>query len=340
MEGTEVLEKIKQETPQAEVIMITGHGAVESAIQSLRAGAFDYITKPIEYDELALSISRALEKQLNITERKQAEELLGKTYQELKDTHVQLLQAGKMAAIGEMASGIAHELTQPLLGIKGFAAAMLEELKTFQPTETPTFPEIQAMHERPIKDIEVILQQTDRMVAIVNNVRQFARASGVEMSLLDINQPIEGALMLFSEQLRVHNITVKKSLAQGLPEVKGNANQLQQVFINLIVNARDAMDAKGDEGQLIVSTGVDTGCVYAQVEDNGIGADAETISKMFESFFTTKTKGESIGLGLSIVDRIIREHGGTINVQGKPGRGCKFTMHLPLAAEEKGDENE
>ncbi|MDH5695059.1 MAG: HAMP domain-containing histidine kinase, partial [Dehalococcoidia bacterium] len=252
---------------------------------------------------------------------------------------VQLLQAGKMAAMGEMAAGITHELTQPLLGIKGFATAMLEDVKPSLPTEPSVVPHIQAWKERAVRDLGVILQQTSRMATIVNNVRDFARASGTEMALLDINRPIEDALMLFSEQLRLHNIEVKKNLAPGLPGVMGNANQLQQVFINLITNARDAIDAKGNHGQLMTSTGGCNGGIYVEVKDTGIGADSETISRMFEPFFTTKNSGKSTGLGLSIVASIIEGHGGTINVEGKPGQGCKFTITLPLGTVEEANQD-
>jgi len=144
-------------------------------------------------------------------------------------------------------------------------------------------------------------------------------------------------LQLFSEQLRLHNITVEKNLAQDLPKVRGSANQLQQVFINLITNARDAMDAKGGKGQLTVSTEVSRtdASILIELVDNGVGMDAETVSKMFEPFFTTKTEGKGTGLGLSIVARIIREHGGTIEVQSELGQGCKFNICLPLDAGEK-----
>jgi len=274
------------------------------------------------------AINQRLERE--ITEHRRVEEELQKAYQELKEIHVQLLQAGKMAAMGEMAAGVAHELTQPLLGIKGFVTAMLEDMNHCLPTDTSVVPDKQGWKERAVKDLAVILEQTDRMTTIVNNVRNFARASRTEMSLLDVNQPIKDALMLFSEQLRVHNIEVRKKLVPGLPRVMGNANQLQQVFINLITNAREAIDAKGNKGQLIISTGVNTCGIYVEVEDTGIGADAETISKMFEPFFTTKTERKSIGLGLSIVAGIIEEHGGTIEAQSEPGRGCKFTITLPI----------
>lgn len=257
----------------------------------------------------------------DITDRKKAEESLKKALKELKATQVQLLQAGKLSAMGEMAAGVAHELTQPLLGIKGFTTSLLEDLKS---GEKETFPAKQAL-----SDLEVILQQTDRMTSIINAVRNFAHETKTEKAWIYISKPIEDALMLFSEQLRVHNIAVEKNLAEGLPKVWGNANQLQQVFINLITNARDAMDAKGGKGQLTITTGVVNSYVYIEVKDTGIGADKETVSRMFEPFFSTKNAGQGIGLGLSIAKRIIDDHKGKIMVECKPGVGCKFTIRLP-----------
>jgi len=357
----------------------------------------------------------------DITERKKMEDDLKNAYHELKETHIQLLQAGKLTAMGEMAAGVAHELTQPLLGIKGFATALLDDMKQSiadcglriaeriecglmnadcgtnrmridecgtnrmridecglrnkegkktpkSATSTPhsairnpqsaipnpqspirnpqsAIPNPQSAIPNPqsefppraVADLEVILQQTDRMTKIVNMVRDFARAAGTEMALLEINKPLEDALMLFSEQLRIHHIVVEENLAQGLPQVIGNANQLQQVFINLIANARDAIDAKGGKGRLRISTRKSTDGIYIEIADTGIGADAETVSRMFEPFFTTKTKGKGTGLGLSIVDRIIMEHGGRIEVQCEPGEGCKFTLFLPSGADMRGE---
>jgi len=279
------------------------------------------------------------EKEEHINERKRAEEQLQKAYQELTDTHVQLVQAGKLAAMGEMAAGIVHELTQPLLGIQGFATALLEDAKSDLQTKAPGVSDSTAWKERTAADIEVILEQAERMMRIVNTVRDFARASGTQMALLDINAPIEDALLLFSEQLRLHNIVVEKNLAQGLPKVMGNANQLQQVFINLITNARDAINAKAGEGRLMISTRESSYGIHIEVEDTGIGADTEIAGRMFDPFFTTEAKGQGLGLGLSIVARIIKEHEGAINVWSEPGRGCRFTIRLPLAVGGKDGEN-
>ena len=273
-----------------------------------------------------------------MTERKQVEEQLKDAYQELKDTHVQLVQAGKLAAMGEMAAGVAHEITQPLFGIKGFATALLEDAKRQQSNAECGMQIAELKSEIPpraVNDLEVILQQTDRMTKIVNMVRDFARAAGTEKVLLCVNKPLEDALMLFSEQLRIHNIVVEENLARDLPQVIGNANQLQQVFINLITNARDAMDVKGGKGRLKIGTRKSTNGICIEIEDTGIGADAETVSRMFEPFFTTKTEGKGMGLGLSIVNRIIMEQGGRIDVQCAPGEGCKFSICLPFGVDEK-----
>ena len=307
------------------------------------------VAKP--YKNLDGKLIGVMEDFRDITERKHAEEQLKTAYQELRETQVQLVQAGKMTAIGEMATGIVHELTQPLLGIKGFAAAMLEDAKRHlrnAESGTQNKEREKTMHSalctpysefppRAVADLEVILQQTDRMTQILNMVRRFARAAGTERVLLAINEPIEDALMLFSEQLRIHNIVVEKNLAQGLPPVMGNANQLQQVFINLITNARDAMDAKGGKGRLSIRTRKSTDDICIEIEDTGIGADAEIATRMFKPFFTTKDRGESIGLGLSIVERIVKAHGGRIEVQCEPGEGCKFSLSLPSGADMGGE---
>jgi len=300
------------------------------------------ITQEMIIDSLFQKVKKLNEeKDKYITESKRSEKQLKRAYKELSDSQVQLVQAGKLAAMGEMAAGVAHELTQPLLGIKGFVTAMLEDMKGYLPEQPSTVPGMKARKERAVNDLETILQQTDRMTAIVNNVRDFARASGPELALLDIKQPIEDALMLFSEHLRLRNVVVEKNLAQGLSQVMGNSNQLQQVFINLIANARDAMDAKGGAGRLTVSTRMCTrdGSVLIELEDTGIGVDAERASKMFEPFFTTKPATKGAGLGLSMVAKILDQHGGTIDVQSEPGRGCKFIIRLPVNAWQESGEN-
>jgi PAS domain S-box-containing protein len=262
----------------------------------------------------------------DITERKHRED-------EFKKTQLQLIKSGKLAAMGEMAAGIVHELTEPLLGINGFAAALHEDLNDLQVKSAILDHETRKFLEQSAADLDMIRQQTDRMTKIINHVRTFARESGTGKEWNDINPGIENVLALFSQQLRVHNIQVVTNLASGLPRIFCNANELAQVMVNLITNARDAMDAKGQEGQLTITAGKSGIGIYIEVDDTGTGADTETVSHMFEPFFTTK-KGV-MGLGLSIVHRIITEHGGTINVECRQGAGCKFTIRLPSGGNDK-----
>jgi len=268
----------------------------------------------------------------DITERIRVENELKKTYEELKRTQVQLIQSGKLVARGEMASGIVHELTQPLLGIKGFELALLQDLRDLKVKSPILEHDIRKFMEQSEADLEIIQKQTDRMTKIINSVRSFAHKSS-DKEWMDINSQIENVLILFSEQLRTHNISIATNFASGLPRIFANLNEFQQVIINLITNARDALEAKGKEGQLTITTGRSNNGIYIEVEDTGTGADAQTVSHMFEPFFSTKKEG--MGLGLSIISRIISDQGGTINVECKPGVGCKFTILLPLRGNDK-----
>jgi len=255
-----------------------------------------------------------------ITQRKDAERKLADAYQKVKDTQEQLIQTSKMAAMGQLAAGISHELNQPLTGIKGFAQTALMALDSNTPLR---------------EDLNNIVEQADRMDKIVKNIRFFARKSEFEMKELDINQPIEDSLMLLSEQLKVHNIRLKKELDRNLPRINGDANQLQQVFLNLITNARDAIDSleNPDGGEIIVKVMLcqDKKNIKIIFEDTGCGIPGEDLGNIFNPFFTTKSPDGGIGLGLSIVYRIVENHRGSIRVESELSKGATFKIILPIA---------
>ncbi len=254
----------------------------------------------------------------DITEPKKAEEELKNAYQELKQSQQQLIQSAKMAAMGQLASGVCHELNQPLTGIKGFAQVALMDLDEKSPIR---------------KDLQKIVAQADRMDEIIKNVRHFARKSEFKMEELDINQPLEASLILLSQQLRVHNIQLKKSLAKDLPKIEGDKNELQQVFLNLITNARDSIDSAKNrsDGELIVKSSLskDKKNIEITFKDTGYGISKEDLPNIFNPFFTTKSPDGGIGLGLSITYRIIENHKGTIQVFSEEGKGATFKITLP-----------
>ena len=255
----------------------------------------------------------------DITARKKSEQKLADAYQELKDTQEQLLQSAKMAAMGQLAAGISHELNQPLTGIKGFAQAVLMDLEKESPFRN---------------DLNKIVGQVDRMDTIIKNVRFFARKSDFEMVELDINQVILNSLMLLSQQLKVHNIRVIQGLGSDIPKIQGDPNQLQQAFLNIISNARDAIlnlnRPEGGEVRIQTSLSQDRNHVEVIFQDTGCGIPEGNLQHIFSPFFTTKSPNRGTGLGLSITYRIIENHQGKIDFKTKEGQGTTFNIVFPL----------
>jgi len=264
-------------------------------------------------------IIQIIEYFIDVTQRKKAEEELLVAYDKLQKTQLELIQSSKMAAVGQLAAGISHELSQPLTGIRGFAQTILLDLDK----ET-------VIRE----DLERIIRQVDRMDTIIKNVRFFSRKSEFAISELDINKPVEDALMLLTEQLKVHNVRLVIELEKNLPKIKGDCNQLQQVFLNLIANARDAMDSLKDqrEATLFIKTSFARAMnvVVVNVRDTGCGISENVLEHIFNPFFTTKPPGKGTGLGLSIVYRIVESHGGKVSVESREGVGTCFTAVFPI----------
>jgi PAS domain S-box-containing protein len=250
--------------------------------------------------------------------RRRAEQTLKHSYKEIKDTQEALVHSEKMAAIGQLAAGISHELFQPLTGVKGFAQAALLDLDPNSPLG---------------ELLTKIVEQSARMETIIGNVRAFVKKTDFSLKPVDINRPIEDCLSLLGAQLKAHGIQVTKQLSGGLPEVCADANQLQQVFINLITNAKEALERRDAQcaRELAIATRYDraAGRVEAIFRDTGAGIPAQKLKKIFEPFYSTKPDGKSLGLGLSIVQRIIDSHSGTISVESVPGKGTSFTIAIP-----------
>jgi histidine kinase len=242
----------------------------------------------------------------------------------------QLIQASKMATLGEMATGIAHELNQPLSVIKTAASFLIKKVR----------------REEKIKDeilrtmAEEIDSHVDRASKIIGHLREFGRKSEVKKEKVQVNRAIEKALEIFSQQLKLREIQVVTELQENLPLIMANANRLEQVFINLLINARDAIEEKGEKtGQkdnckrIFLKTAVWRGKVVIQVADTGIGIPKSLLEKIFEPFFTTKRVGKGTGLGLSISYGIVQDYEGTIKVETEENRGSKFIIEFPISSE-------
>lgn len=248
---------------------------------------------------------------------------------ELEEAQAQLIQTEKMAAIGQLAAGVAHELNNPLGGILGYSQFALEKIQTKKLSEFT--PKDQESFSRYLKDIET---QSRRCKAIVQNLLKFSRTSQtVEFQETDINQVLEETLTFIDHQLMMNQITLRKYYDRNLPKAQGNPGQLQQVFTNIIINA---MHASKPSSEILLSTrflpplGEFSGAVEIAVTDHGHGISEENLKKIFEPFFTTKEIGKGTGLGLSVSYGIVKEHGGEIKVKSRTGEGTTFTIIIPL----------
>jgi len=253
---------------------------------------------------------------------KELEEEVRKKTEEIRRGQEQMIHTEKLASLGRMAAGVAHELNSPLTGIVTFAHLMLQRIP----------PENKMDRE----DLEVIIEQAERCSKIIKGLLGFSRALPAEKSDIRINDTIRHVIDMVKNQAKFHNIKIITDLSPDLPEIKGDASQLQQVYMNLLINAADAMNDRGEiriATRLIKEDGVD----YIEIEftDNGPGIPEEYMGRLFEPFFTTKPVGKGTGLGLSVSHGIVRKHGGHIIVKSKVGEGTTFLIRLPVRPESK-----
>ncbi|MFN2165916.1 MAG: sensor histidine kinase, partial [Anaerolineae bacterium] len=233
--------------------------------------------------------------------------------QELKETQAQLIQAEKLAALGELAAGIAHEINNPLHILQAY-------LEYIEARAEPGAAVLELL--------EPMSAALDNVGRLAQQLRDFSRPASGQWHLLDLNAAIGSVLRLVNKELSNCQIVVRESLAGYLPQVRGDVRQLEQVFLNLILNARDAMPGGGD---LFIETRADTDTVYATVRDTGTGVREEDLGRIFEPYFTTK-EDRGTGLGLAICQRVVVQHGGKITVRSELGKGATFTVHLPVDA--------
>ena len=238
---------------------------------------------------------------------------------ELRDKQEQLVQAGKLATLGELTTGVAHELNNPLNNTGLFVGNAIDLIELGAPDKGAI-----------VRELRHALQQVGKATEIISHLRTFGRAAPASRQAISLRQVIERALSLMREQLRLRAIEVTVDLGPEEPVVVGNAIQLEQVFINLLTNARDAV-ADSARRAIRISGVVGAGAVEITFADTGTGIPPGLEQRIFDPFFTTKEVGKGTGLGLSITYGIIKEHGGTISVVSPPGEGAKFLMHLPLA---------
>lgn len=239
---------------------------------------------------------------------------------ELRKKQAQLLQASKMASLGEISTGIAHEINQPLTYISGFIQTLARDIRE----NLLDFEEVKA-------DLKTSLRQVGRITDIIQHLRTFGRSNAKLTELVCLKTVVNNTLLLMGERIRLRNIALIRNVESHLPAVRGNSNQLEQVFINLLQNATEALRNHIGNAELRVDISVseDRKTVIITITDNGEGIEQNHLDKIFEPFFTTREVGKGTGLGLSIVYGIIREHRGTITCKSEKNKGAAFTITLP-----------
>src|SRR2546426_2878819 len=239
--------------------------------------------------------------------------------QELRDKQEQLVQAGKLATLGELTTGVAHELNNPLNNTGLFVGNAIDLIELGVTDKGQL-----------VRELRQAMQQVRKATEIISHLRTFGRAARVSREPIPLRQVIERALSLMQQHLRLREIEVTVDLGREEPVVVGNPIQLEQVFINLLTNARDAM-ADSPRKAIRISSSVGPAIVEVAFADTGDGIPPGLERRIFDPFFTTKDVGKGTGLGLSITYGIINEHGGTISVVSPPGEGATFLLHLPFA---------
>jgi signal transduction histidine kinase len=246
--------------------------------------------------------------------------------QELQDTQAQLLQAGKLSAVGQLVSGVAHELNNPLSVVIGYGQLLLSR----------------GVPDSTRRPLELIVAQGARMAKIIQGLLLFSRQRKFQRQVLDLREVVRQILSLRETQLGVSGIRVETELAEDTPPVEADAHQLQQVFLNLILNAEQAILGSGVGGRRVgdhirITTGGrrddDGQWAVARIADNGPGIAPAVLPRVFEPFFTTKKVGEGAGLGLSVSYGIVGQHGGRLSAESEPGRTV-FTLELPAARDQ------
>ncbi len=348
--GLSLLKSIRSSETEVSAVMVTGYPDLSTAVEALKEGAYDYLTKPITRQSLLAVVDRAAERKHLLAEKRRLEqenaeyqkslerkvaqrtgelqeserryrELFEKTrqaYDDLKEAQGRLIQSEKLAAIGELAAGIAHEIRNPLSAISNSIGVLRRDL------------EVEGDDRRLL---EVVFEESQRLAGTVADFLKYARPRPIQKSAQELGGILEDLLLLLSRDHRNSDrVSIESSYEEGLPPVEIDATQTREALWNLLVNGLEAMP---EGGTLSVSVGRTKGSVSPAVEvvisDTGGGISADERERVFQPFYTTKPTGT--GLGLASVQRIVEGHGGSVRLESDSGKGSSFILRFPLTSD-------
>jgi two-component system, NtrC family, sensor kinase len=298
-------------------------GQMVAATRNIAAGRFDQEVEAGSQGEIALlaesfnTMLKSLRTMKGDLEEwgRTLEQKVRRRTEELVAMQARVAQSERLASVGMLAAGVAHEINNPLGGILALTSLTLEDLKPDDPSR---------------ENLEEVVHQTQRCRDIVRGLLEFSRQSRMGADLADLNKILDDSLALISRQAAFFNVTLVKEYDPQLPAVMADKSELQQVFVNILVNAAQSIDGHGTV-KIVTRPAADADAVEALVSDSGRGIPPEEIDRIFDPFFSTKPSGQGTGLGLSIAYGIISSHKGTIQVASELGKGTTFTVRLPIA---------
>ncbi|HEX8475113.1 MAG TPA: response regulator [Pyrinomonadaceae bacterium] len=322
--GIELLRELQSREPYIPVIMITGEPNLSQIPEIVRAGAYDFIAKPVVKDVLLKAVGRAMERKRLVDEKRRLEQQIKRHAEELEvrvaertaelvEAHKRLAHQEKIAALGRMAAQVAHEVKNPLAGLRLYAL----HLKTKLADKTP---------ETELRLLDKIIETIDHLSGTAEQILNFARPVTHAPARVQLNRVVESALQLLEPQIAENKIEVELRLDDADTTWLLDEAAIRSTLINLMLNAVQSMP---DGGQLVVTTEKHDGHLLLVINDTGRGMDSEQVENMFEPFYTTKSKG--LGLGMPFAQKVIKQHGGAIRVESRAGAGTRIEVELPAA---------
>lgn len=347
LEGPAICERLRRQAgrPYVYVLMLTCKSEKSDVSTALDAGADDFITKPVDLAELRSRLAvglRMVAYEQTLREKNDELATYAMEMESLAEERARaLVHAERLAMLGTLSAGVAHEVATPMTFISGNLSLLneywsllegwLADAARLDDTAPPQLGLIVEDMPTLLRDMATGVQRT---VRLTNSLKRFSRKGGEAFQDCDVNTCVENALELCRNRLKYH-FRPQAKLAGDLPVLQGDPQQLEQVIMNLLVNAADAMEAQG-QGSIVVGTACENGFVTVTVEDTGPGIPPEKLESIWEAFYTTKDPGKGTGLGLSISKGIVHDHGGRIAAENRPEGGARFTVTLPVHARAAG----
>jgi two-component system, NtrC family, sensor kinase len=344
IDGLELIRRIRaaRRNGYTHAILLTAKPQKEDLIEGMEAGADDFLTKPFDRDELRVRL-RAAERLIHL------EHNLAEQNRILRETQAALVQTEKLASLGRLAAGVAHEINNPIAYVTNNLAVIRRDTKAAlaaldarrrgdqaEAERLEAEADVDYLRENFARTCDKTLEGLERVRDIVRNLRDFARLDEADFKEADLNAALQSTIEIARHQLREKDVRLETDFSP-LPQVLCHPGKINQVFLNLIVNAIQACDRGG---RVTTRSRAESGGVIVEVLDDGCGISPEHRSRLFEPFFTTKPVGEGTGLGLSVSFGIVRDHGGAIEVESELGRGSTFRVRLPLRPDVRGERSD